>query len=46
VVVHRLSDASAKLFAGKKMSWTPTTKELPDREAFFKAAIEALGVPR
>ena len=37
---------TAKLFAGKKMSWTPTVKQLPDREGFFKAAIEALGVPR
>ncbi len=37
---------TAKLFEGRKMSWTPTIKQLPDREGFFKAAIEALGVPR
>jgi len=37
---------TARLCKGKKMSWTPTTKELPDRQAFFNAAIEALGVPR
>lgn len=37
---------NARLFEGRKMSWTPTKKQLPDREKFFKDAIEALGVPR
>jgi len=37
---------TAGLFKGRKMSWTPTTEQLPDRQGFFNAAIAALGVPR
>jgi len=37
---------TAKLFKGKKMSWTPTPEQLPDTQDFFRKAIKALGVPR
>lgn len=37
---------TAKLFAGKTMSWTPTKEQLPDRQAFFNKASTALGVPK
>jgi iron(III) transport system substrate-binding protein len=37
---------TAKLFAGKTMSWTPTPEQLPDRPAFFAKASAAVGVPK
>ena len=37
---------TAKLFEGRKMSWTPSQEQLPDRQAFFTNALDALGVPR
>jgi iron(III) transport system substrate-binding protein len=35
-----------KLFKGKTLSWTPSRKQLPDRQEFFSQMLTALGVPR